>query len=68
MQEQETRRCSLQALAALLAEGAADVTVLDLLPDAAAVRLLPPVLLTTALAPIYGRGPDATPMKARIPA
>ena len=54
--------------AALLAEGAADVTVLDLLPDAAAVPLLPPVLLTTALAPIYGRGPDATPMKARIPA
>lgn len=41
---------------------------LDLLPDAAAVPLLPPVLLTQALAPIYGRGPDATPMVQRAPA
>lgn len=48
--------------AALLAEGT-DAEALDLLPDAAAVTLLGPTLLTPALAPIYGRGPDATPMK-----
>jgi tRNA threonylcarbamoyl adenosine modification protein YeaZ len=48
--------------AALLAEGT-HAEVLDLLPDAAAVTLLSPALLTPALAPIYGRGPDATPMK-----
>jgi tRNA threonylcarbamoyl adenosine modification protein YeaZ len=49
--------------AALLAEGT-QAEALDLLPDAAAVTLLPAALLTPALAPIYGRGPDATPMKA----
>jgi tRNA threonylcarbamoyl adenosine modification protein YeaZ len=54
--------------AAALAEGAADAAVFDLLPDARAVHLLPPALLTPALAPIYGRGPDATPMAAREPA
>jgi tRNA threonylcarbamoyl adenosine modification protein YeaZ len=48
--------------AAALAEEAGG-KVIDLLPDAAAVMLLPPALLTGALAPIYGRGPDATPMK-----
>jgi tRNA threonylcarbamoyladenosine biosynthesis protein TsaB len=53
--------------AALLAEGS-DAEALDLLPDARAALLLPPVLLTPALAPIYGRGPDATPMAARVPA
>ena len=48
-------------------DGAGMVT-LDLLPDAAAVPLLNPALLTLALSPIYGRGPDATPMVSRIPA
>jgi tRNA threonylcarbamoyl adenosine modification protein YeaZ len=51
--------------ARVLASGDA---ALDLLPDAAAVALLPPMLLTPALAPIYGRGPDATPMAERLPA
>lgn len=40
-------------------------TAASLLPDAAAVPLLPATLLTAALAPIYGRGADATPMAAR---
>lgn len=40
---------------------------LDLLPDAGAVHLLHGWQLTTDLAPIYGRGPDATPQKAREP-
>lgn len=53
--------------AALLAEGTG-AEARDLLPDARAVPLLPPALLTPALAPIYGRGPDATPMKALGPA
>ena len=53
----------LGSRAALLAEGTG-TEALDLLPDARAVALLPPALLTPALAPIYGRGPDATPMKA----
>lgn len=52
--------------AALLAKGTG-AEVLDLLPDAGAVRLLAPDLLTPALAPIYGRGPDATPMKLPEP-
>ncbi|WP_017665686.1 tRNA (adenosine(37)-N6)-threonylcarbamoyltransferase complex dimerization subunit type 1 TsaB [Porphyrobacter sp. AAP82] len=50
--------------AAALAEGT-QAEALDLLPDAGAVPLLAPALLTPALAPIYGRGPDATPMKAQ---
>lgn len=52
--------------AAALAEVAPGAAVLDILPDARAVPLLPPAQLTAALAPIYGRGPDATPMAARI--
>lgn len=48
--------------AAALAEGTG-AEALDLLPDAGAVTLLAPTLFTPALAPIYGRGPDATPMK-----
>lgn len=32
---------------------------LDLLPDARALPLLPPALLTGSLAPLYGRAPDA---------
>lgn len=51
--------------AALAGDGSA-ARVLDLLPDAAAVPLLPPGLLTSVLAPIYGRGPDATPMAERV--
>lgn len=39
-----------------------------LLPDAGQVRLVPDALLTTHLAPIYGRGADATPMALRKPA
>lgn len=51
--------------AALAGDGVA-ARVLDLLPDAAAVPLLPQALLTPVLAPIYGRGPDATPMAERV--
>jgi tRNA threonylcarbamoyl adenosine modification protein YeaZ len=51
--------------AALLAEGLPGAAVLDILPDARAVPLLAREHLTPALAPIYGRGPDATPMAAR---
>ena len=39
-----------------------DRNVLDLHPDAADVERVPQALLTQHLAPIYGRGPDATPM------
>lgn len=46
----------------------AGMAALDLLPDAACVTLLNPALLTADLAPIYGRGPDATPMAERLPA
>lgn len=52
--------------AAALAQAAPGAAILDLLPDARAVPLLPAALLTTALIPIYGRGPDATPMAARV--
>jgi tRNA threonylcarbamoyladenosine biosynthesis protein TsaB len=55
-----------EAMAAL--DPALNATALDLLPDARAVPLVPLALLTPALAPIYGRGPDATPMAARLPA
>ncbi|MCZ8136220.1 MAG: tRNA (adenosine(37)-N6)-threonylcarbamoyltransferase complex dimerization subunit type 1 TsaB [Porphyrobacter sp.] len=46
-------------------DGAGMVT-LDILPDASAVPLLDPALLTSDLAPIYGRGADATPMAKPI--
>ena len=46
-------------------DGAGMVT-LDILPDAAAVPLLNPALLTGDLTPIYGRGADATPMAKPI--
>jgi len=46
--------------------GGGSARVLDLLPEAAAVPLLPQALLTCVLAPIYGRGPDATPMAERL--
>lgn len=51
--------------AALLGD---DRMLLELLPDAAQVRQVPQAVLTAALAPIYGRGPDATPMVSRVPA
>lgn len=51
--------------AALLGDGYA---VVETLPDAAAALLLGPARLTANLAPIYGRGPDATPMAERLPA
>lgn len=54
-----------EAFAALLGAGR---QVIDLLPDAAHVPLLPERLLTPALTPIYGRGADATPMAGRAPA
>ncbi len=41
---------------------ARSITALDLLPDSAAVLRLPSAALTAKLAPIYGRGPDATPL------
>jgi tRNA threonylcarbamoyladenosine biosynthesis protein TsaB len=46
-------------------DGAGMVTN-DILPDAGAVGLLNPALLTPALTPIYGRGADATPMAKPI--
>ncbi len=46
----------------LLAGAQAGLEAFDLLPDAAAVPLLPPALFTADLAPLYGRGADATPM------
>jgi tRNA threonylcarbamoyl adenosine modification protein YeaZ len=52
----------------LLADHGAGMVTLDILPDASAVPLLNPALLTGDLAPIYGRGPDATPMPGRLPA
>jgi len=52
------------ALAALHSER--PITALDLLPDAAATTRLPSALLTRDLVPIYGRGPDATPIKDRL--
>ena len=42
------------------------MVTLDILPDASAVPLLDPALLTGDLAPIYGRGADATPMAKPI--
>ena len=48
--------------AALLGD---DRLVIDLLPDAAKALLVPQAMLTAALAPIYGRGADATPMAER---
>jgi tRNA threonylcarbamoyladenosine biosynthesis protein TsaB len=53
------------AFAALLGD---ERIVIDLLPDASKVVLLPEQLLTTNLAPIYGRGADATPIAERRPA
>lgn len=44
------------------------VTTCALLPDARHVLALPPTLLTRDLAPIYGRGPDATPLARTAPA
>lgn len=40
-------------------------SVLELLPDAGAVHLLDEAQLTRNLSPIYGRGPDATPIAER---
>lgn len=43
--------------------GTGSGVALDILPDARAISLLPQVLLTSDLAPLYGRAPDA-----RLPA
>jgi tRNA threonylcarbamoyladenosine biosynthesis protein TsaB len=40
-------------------------TVLDLMPDARQIDRVPEAMLSANLAPIYGRGPDATPMAER---
>lgn len=45
-----------------LCPGTQHVAVNSVLPDSAYAPQLPPALLTTNLAPIYGRGPDATPL------
>lgn len=42
-----------------------DRAVLDLLPDAGSALLLADAQFTSDLSPIYGRGPDATPMAER---
>ncbi len=44
-----------------------DRLVLDLLPDARATNLLHESRLTRDLAPVYGRGPDATPIAQQGP-
>ncbi|QUL38323.1 tRNA (adenosine(37)-N6)-threonylcarbamoyltransferase complex dimerization subunit type 1 TsaB [Erythrobacter sp. JK5] len=49
---------------AALHEGA-ELRPLVILPDAARTDLLPAVCLTSDLTPIYGRGPDATPIAGR---
>ncbi len=54
-----------QQLADLL-EGR-DAHALELLPDAAKVRLLHESRLTADLSPIYGRAPDAVPQSAKQP-
>lgn len=54
------------ALAAL--DPALPSRVIDCVPDARNVPLLNAALLTGNLAPIYGRGPDATPMAERVKA
>lgn len=51
------------ALVALRGHG----TALSILPDARAVGLLPPELLTTDTAPLYGRAPDARLPGGRLP-
>ncbi|WP_324076117.1 MAG: tRNA (adenosine(37)-N6)-threonylcarbamoyltransferase complex dimerization subunit type 1 TsaB [Erythrobacter sp.] len=51
--------------AALLGDGH---EVIETLPDAAAALSLGQARLTADLVPIYGRGPDATPMAERLPA
>jgi tRNA threonylcarbamoyl adenosine modification protein YeaZ len=51
----------------LLESDGAGMVTLDILPDAAAVPLLNPALLTHDLAPIYGRGADAKPMVRPVP-
>jgi tRNA threonylcarbamoyladenosine biosynthesis protein TsaB len=43
----------------LLQYDGAGTTVLDILPDARTFPLLPKALLTSSLAPLYGRPPDA---------
>jgi tRNA threonylcarbamoyl adenosine modification protein YeaZ len=43
----------------------AEHTVLDLMPDARQINWVPEAMLSANLAPIYGRGPDATPMAGR---
>lgn len=52
--------------AALVPESKAQA--LTVLPDAGAVLLIPADSYAKALTPIYGRGPDATPIKDRAPA
>lgn len=42
--------------------------VIDCVPDARSLLLLPGALLTGNLVPIYGRGPDAVPMAERVKA
>jgi len=44
---------------ALAMQAGCDAIALDLLPDARCVNLLPEQLLTSSLAPLYGRAPDA---------
>lgn len=50
----------------LLALGGTGQIALDLVPDARAVPRFSPALLTRDLAPIYGRGPDATPLTQQV--
>lgn len=54
------------AFAAMFSRGSH--RVVELHPDARAVGLISPALLSHDLAPTYGRGADATPMAERRPA
>jgi len=63
----QTRRCHAliagnRAAEFITARAGERLTAIPLLPDSAAIGLLPEAVLTSALAPIYGRGPDATPL------
>ncbi len=64
-QKPEEARCAARysvvagSKSAELLQGDPDAIALDILPDARSFMLLPQALLTSSLAPLYGRPPDA---------